>query len=80
MKLRCHYRPQEATIVLDWASMPMQDIEAIIDQFEHLLARKLTPEERRPIRLAFEAFPPYEDEDDEGGDDEGGVAKEEDSG
>ena len=45
----------------------MRDIETIIKEFEHQLRRTLTPEERHLLRLAFEAYPPCdeEEEDDE---------------
>lgn len=43
----------------------VRDTEKIIDQFEQQLKRKLTHEERRLLRLAFAAYPPCDDEEDD---------------
>ncbi len=44
------------------------NVEAIIRQFELQLRRELSPDERHLLRLAFEAYPPCkDDEDDDGG-------------
>jgi hypothetical protein len=40
----------------------MRDIEAIINSFERQLGRKLSGEERRLLRLAYEAYPPCDEE------------------
>jgi len=45
----------------------MRDIEAIINSFERQLGRKLSGEERRLLRLAFEAYPPCNEEEDDDG-------------
>ncbi len=43
----------------------MLNIEKIINDFEQQLKRELTPEERHLLRLAFDAYPPCE-QDQEG--------------
>jgi hypothetical protein len=40
----------------------VRGVEKVIDEFERQLRRELTLEERRLLRLAFAAYPPSDDE------------------
>jgi len=45
----------------------MRDIEAIVNNFELQLGRRLSSEERHLLRLAYEAYPPCDEEEEDDG-------------